>query len=140
MHALLAIKLVEAFFGNVSDRNWSQLPDFFAPDATWWNSGNPALLPPHFPCGDGLAEERLKNIPSLVDQFETYEHNIINIVGHENKVMVEAQAVGRGPGELVYVNNITTLFEVAHLKKKLQKSGNIPIMMKLLDFVLVEES
>lgn len=117
MHTFLAIKLVEAVIGSISDRNWNSLPDLFAPDATWWNSGNPALLPPDFPCGEGLAQDRLKHLPSLLNQFDNYEYNIINIVGHDNKVMVEAQEIGRGPGELVYINNITSSFEVEHRRK-----------------------
>lgn len=117
MHTFFAIRIVEAFIGNISDRNWNSLADFFTSDATWWNSGNPALLPPGFPCGDGLAQEHLTNFQELIDQFDNYEHNIVNIVGHDNKVMVEAQAVGRGPGNLVYVNNITTSFEVGHWRK-----------------------
>ncbi|OAA73050.1 hypothetical protein LEL_08834 [Akanthomyces lecanii RCEF 1005] len=108
-HALIAI--TEAFIGNISSRSWDNLPGFFAPDATWWISGNAALLPPGFPCGDGLAKDRLPNLPGLMDQFTHYEYKIVNIVGQDNRVMVEGQAIGDGPGALHYVNNITSSYE-----------------------------
>lgn len=105
------IALTEAFIGNISARNWDNLPSFFAPNASWWISGNPTLLPPGFPCGDGLAKDRLPNLPGLMDRFEKYEYNIVNIVGQENRVMVEGQTIGTGPNGLRYINNITSSYE-----------------------------
>ncbi|KAI0377949.1 hypothetical protein F5Y04DRAFT_284415 [Hypomontagnella monticulosa] len=101
--------IVASYIGCIHRRDWETLPTFFAPNANWWVNGNPARVPQ---AGDGSVRERLPSLPGLLGRFESYSFDVRNIVVEGNKAIAEATATGRGPLDLVYVNNITMSFVI----------------------------
>lgn len=107
--APVAKAAVTGYIAALSARDFNALPSFFSSNATWWVSGNPARVPQ---AGLKPVAEQLPSLPKLLTKFDEYSYDITNLVGEGNRVMVEAQAVGKGPGELVYVNNISSSYVV----------------------------
>ncbi|KAI1376557.1 hypothetical protein F4677DRAFT_418904 [Hypoxylon crocopeplum] len=104
----MAVKtIVTSYISCISRRDWNQIPTYFAPGANWWINGNPARVPQ---AGDGSVADRLPNLPGLLGRFDIYSFDILNIIAESEKVVVEAKATGRGPLDLVYVNNVTMSF------------------------------
>ncbi|KAI1339122.1 hypothetical protein F5Y15DRAFT_384862 [Xylariaceae sp. FL0016] len=106
--------IITAYIGHLSNRQWDQLPGYFTPNATWWTSGNPALVDQ---AGTTSASDHLPALSQLADMFSTYSFDIVNIIGEGDRVMLEGQAVGKGPQDLVYVNNITMSFKMTEQGK-----------------------
>ncbi|KAI0485123.1 hypothetical protein GGR56DRAFT_616943 [Xylariaceae sp. FL0804] len=113
-----------AFVADISSRNWTSLPGYLAPNATWWVQGNAAL---EDNVGTTTAAAHLPALSQLADLFTTYSYDVTTVVaspggsggfsgsvggrwGEGGVVMLEAQAVGRGPLDLLYVNNISMSF------------------------------
>jgi uncharacterized protein len=107
--ATFAKSVITAYLTSISNREFDALQGYFTDDATWWISGNPARVPK---AGEKPASEQIPNLPNLLTRFDDYRYDIVNMVGEGPKVIVEAQAVGTGPADLVYVNNITSAFTV----------------------------
>ena len=107
--ATFAKGVVTAYLTSISNREFDSLSSYFAPDATWWISGNPERVPK---AGEKPASEQLPNLPNLLTRFEEYRYDVVNMLGEGPNVLVEAQAVGTGPEDLLYVNNITSAFTV----------------------------
>ena len=105
----LAKGVITAYINSISNREYDSLASYFTSDATWWVSGNPERV---LKAGLKPAAEHLPELPNLLTRFDEYRYDIINIVGEGPNVMVEGQAVGTGPEDLVYVNNITSAFTV----------------------------
>ena len=102
--------VVTAYLSAISSRDFDALPSYFTPNATWWISGNSARVPK---AGERPASEQLPNLPNLLTRFDEYSYNVENILsGPGGRVMVEAQAIGKGPEDLLYVNNITSSYVV----------------------------
>ncbi|CAJ2513044.1 Uu.00g011630.m01.CDS01 [Anthostomella pinea] len=116
---------VIAFIGDLSDRKWDSLPGYFTSDANWWTSGNPDLVTG---AGTTTVTEHLPLLSGLADQFTDYSFDIVNIVGDTGRVMLEAQAKGLGPQDLVYINNIT-------MSLKMTDAGKIADMREYPDHV-----
>ncbi|KAI1100254.1 hypothetical protein F4804DRAFT_53691 [Jackrogersella minutella] len=104
---MAAKAIVTSYINCTGQCQWDQLPTYSATNANWWINGNPARIPQ---AGDGTVEDRLPNMPSLLNRFDTYSFNIRNIVAEHDRVVVEAMATGYGPLDLVYVNNVTMSF------------------------------
>ncbi|KAI0139407.1 hypothetical protein F4776DRAFT_662367 [Hypoxylon sp. NC0597] len=74
----------------------------------YWVNGNSTH---NSQAGDGsVVADRLQSMQGLLESFDTYSFDILNMVAEFDKVVVEAMATGRGPRDLVYVNNITMAF------------------------------
>lgn len=108
--ATFAKGVVTAYLTSISNREFDSLAGYFTPNATWWISGNPERVPK---AGLKPASEQLPNLPNLLTRFEEYRYDIVNILGEGPNVLVEAQAVGTGPEDLLYVNNITSAYTVS---------------------------
>lgn len=96
---------VAKFIGTISSRNYDQLPGFLAPDAVWWTAGNPSL-----PGDDGGAEPALDHVDLLRgggNRYDEYSLTILSQVTEHSKSVIEGRVVGKGPLDLVYVNNVT---------------------------------
>lgn len=115
--------VIESYFAATSARNFDALPGFFAPNASWWISGNPERVPK---AGTAPAVDQLANLPPLLTQFDEYSYNIRTIVAEGPNVLVDAQAVGKGPLDLVYVNNITSAYVVG-LDGKIESVRENPV-------------
>lgn len=107
--ATFAKGVVTAYLTSISNREFDSLSSYFTPDATWWISGHPDRVPK---AGLKPASEQLPNLPNLLTRFEEYRYDVINMLGEGPNVLVEAQAVGTGPEDLLYINNITSAFTV----------------------------
>jgi ketosteroid isomerase-like protein len=109
---------VAKFIGTISSRNYDKLPGFLAPDAVWWTAGNPAL-----PGDDGGAEPALDHVDLLRgggNRYDEYSFTILSQVTEHSKSVIEGRVVGKGPLDLVYVNNVTMHFTLdAHNKIQL---------------------
>lgn len=106
--------IVSSYIGCISRRQWDQIPTYFTPHANWWVNGNPAHNPQ---AGDGSVADRLQSMQGLLESFDTYSFDILNMVAEFDKVVVEAMATGRGARDLVYVNNITMAFVLGQNRK-----------------------
>lgn len=115
--------VVETYLSTISARNFDALPDFFTVDATWWIAGNPERVPK---AGTKPALEQIPLLPNLLTRFDEYSYNILNIVAEGDHVMVDAQAVGKGPLDLVYVNNITSAY-VVNSERKINSVREWPV-------------
>ncbi|KAI1415424.1 hypothetical protein F5Y13DRAFT_187532 [Hypoxylon sp. FL1857] len=116
--------IISAYIGCISRRQWNQIPSYFAANANWWINGNPARNPQ---AGDGSVASRLLNVQSLADNFDTYSLDILNIVAERDSVVAEVMGTGRGPLDLVYVNNVTMSFV-------LDRDGKIASLREYPDF------
>ncbi|KAI2466056.1 hypothetical protein F4781DRAFT_434779 [Annulohypoxylon bovei var. microspora] len=106
----IAIKaIVTSYVDCVGQRQWDQVPAFFARDANWWINGNPARVSQ---AGDGTVAERLPDTRDLLSRFDTYSFDVLGLVAERDRIDVEAMATGRGPLDLVYVNNVTMSFVI----------------------------
>ncbi|KAI1458859.1 hypothetical protein F4805DRAFT_105463 [Annulohypoxylon moriforme] len=101
--------IVTSYIACISSRRWDLIPSFFSHDANWWINGNPARVPQ---AGDGIVAERLPDTRNLLSRFDTYSFEILGLVAESGRVDVEAMATGKGPLDLVYVNNVTMTFVV----------------------------
>ena len=120
--------VVASFISQLSRRDWESLPGFFSADALWFTNGNPALVKQ---AGTKPAVEHLKVIPTIADRFETYSFSINHILSEGNEATIEGQALGRGPADLVYVNNITMAFTV-------DDGGKITMLREYPDFKQID--
>lgn len=101
--------VVESYLSAISARDFDALPGYFNPSSSWWISGNPARVPK---AGTKLALDQVSILPGLLTRFEEYSYNINTIVAEGPNVLVDAQAIGTGPLDLVYINNITSAYVI----------------------------
>ncbi|XXH00120.1 hypothetical protein Hte_006462 [Hypoxylon texense] len=121
----MAVKaIVTSCIDCISRRQWDQLPAYFAAGANWWINGNPARVPQ---AGDGAVADRLPMLPALLGRFDAYRFDVRHVVAEGRRAVVEATATGRGPLDLVYVNNVTMAFE-------LDGDGKITTLREYPDF------
>lgn len=100
----------KAFMENLGDRRMEDLADLFGPEAHWAVVARTDRA--HGFGGSKPGPEVAKAAKLFVDEFDSWEVNIVNIATEEDKAFVEGSVKGRGPGPKAYTNTYMMRFIV----------------------------
>lgn len=85
----------------LNERNFEVLKGLFAKDASWYVLGNPKYVPYG---GVMKAEDRVSPASQMLNQFEQFSFTVNGVTAEGNRVAIEGESKGRGPGNKKYNN------------------------------------
>jgi ketosteroid isomerase-like protein len=109
--------LIRDYISHLSNREIDQLSAFYTTDGQYWVNEDRSRMPFS---GDIPLAQRLAGLKDFVNIFTTWSLEITSIVSNDDKVMMEGNARGEGPGEILYRQTVVMTFDISDgkIKKK----------------------